>query len=546
MGRLGDVTSPLPVPSNKSTILYLKESFDHSTTSTYFDTERSFSPAAKKRRPDEKAFRARQQRSLEEESFAAQSTAEPPKVAANADDEQYFFRTRTQRDSGARPSSFGSTSPISPLSTLAQRDPRKRERQRLARSDGSLLNVQTRPRVITSAPNLTPTTREALTKHSPEARPPATSQSSRSSCSSLSAASLKAQIFSKIPVLRIPPNATKDGRPPREAKDNYTWKREKSGHWLEIRVGRKRRYDDRRAISARLTPRTHSTSSPLPLDHDELRSGRETLSVQSSPSVDTNFSKSVTTASREGLYCRTKRRLGLKNDPVSSAYIEPLSKTHTSEILQEAADVLREAVERRRLTEETSSITGNRSGLSRLLPSYRRTPHSASSSIRNLMMGKAPETSPDPEVMYSGPDANTYFRTEIGGPDGFTFLPSEARRIGTPPSSHAKRGFFFNYGNPSERRISSPESGPGSSPAVTPGGTIRKRKNSGIDWYKLKEAADEAKDARVVFELNLPEHLPNSPLCPRNPMHKSRGRGLCAYHGRNRLSSSSIEIEDDC
>jgi parafibromin len=36
------------------------------------------------------------------------------------------------------------------------------------------------------------------------------------------------------------------------------------------------------------------------------------------------------------------------------------------------------------------------------------------------------------------------------------------------------------------------------------------------------------------FELNLPEHLPNSPLCPKNPTHTSGGTGICVYHGRKR------------
>jgi parafibromin len=34
-----------------------------------------------------------------------------------------------------------------------------------------------------------------------------------------------------------------------------------------------------------------------------------------------------------------------------------------------------------------------------------------------------------------------------------------------------------------------------------------------------------------------PEHLPSSPLCPKNPMHKSKGRGICVYHGRRRSVS---------
>lgn len=36
------------------------------------------------------------------------------------------------------------------------------------------------------------------------------------------------------------------------------------------------------------------------------------------------------------------------------------------------------------------------------------------------------------------------------------------------------------------------------------------------------------------FVLQLPEHLPNSLLCPKNPLHKSGGKGICPSHGRRR------------
>jgi hypothetical protein len=40
------------------------------------------------------------------------------------------------------------------------------------------------------------------------------------------------------------------------------------------------------------------------------------------------------------------------------------------------------------------------------------------------------------------------------------------------------------------------------------------------------------------FELNVPEHLPSSSLCPKHSRHKSGGRGTCVYHGRRRSFSS--------
>lgn len=48
----------------------------------------------------------------------------------------------------------------------------------------------------------------------------------------------------------------------------------------------------------------------------------------------------------------------------------------------------------------------------------------------------------------------------------------------------------------------------------------------------------EVKEEKVPnFELDVPEHLPDSPLCPRNPIHKSGGTGICVYHGRNKKDS---------
>lgn len=30
-----------------------------------------------------------------------------------------------------------------------------------------------------------------------------------------------------------------------------------------------------------------------------------------------------------------------------------------------------------------------------------------------------------------------------------------------------------------------------------------------------------------LFEFNVPEHLPTSPMCPAHPKHKSKGKGMC-------------------
>ncbi|CAN8102920.1 unnamed protein product [Discula destructiva] len=53
-------------------------------------------------------------------------------------------------------------------------------------------------------------------------------------------------------------------------------------------------------------------------------------------------------------------------------------------------------------------------------------------------------------------------------------------------------------------------------------------------WWDEPKAAVRRDPVRDVsfFEFNMPEHLPNSPMCPANPMHKGKGKLVCVYHGR--------------
>lgn len=62
------------------------------------------------------------------------------------------------------------------------------------------------------------------------------------------------------------------------------------------------------------------------------------------------------------------------------------------------------------------------------------------------------------------------------------------------------------------------------------------------DWYRIRMdkvncGGDEPKDIEDLrmFEWDLPEHLPSSPLCPLHPKHPSKGNGVCVYHGRNKM-----------
>ncbi|KAB5572094.1 hypothetical protein GE09DRAFT_1216693 [Coniochaeta sp. 2T2.1] len=65
-----------------------------------------------------------------------------------------------------------------------------------------------------------------------------------------------------------------------------------------------------------------------------------------------------------------------------------------------------------------------------------------------------------------------------------------------------------------------------------------------IHWFDSKKEEDEKKKQLLRekkknmkkhpggFSLAMPEHLPNSPLCPANPKNPSGGTGVCVFHGR--------------
>lgn len=52
--------------------------------------------------------------------------------------------------------------------------------------------------------------------------------------------------------------------------------------------------------------------------------------------------------------------------------------------------------------------------------------------------------------------------------------------------------------------------------------TTNGRKSRNIFWNRFQVAE---------FELRTPEHLPSSPLCPKNLNNSSGGTGICLYHG---------------
>lgn len=156
----------------------------------------------------------------------------------------------------------------------------------------------------------------------------------------------------------------------------------------------------------------------------------------------------------------------------------------------------------------------------------------------------------------------------------------EARRVNTPPMEEGTpnlqpRGFFFDLASPpgdsesvaspsdkshhsavhnphdrksntrkltkrmSDQHLSSGASTPSSTEwwEADTKHTEKGKKSSGHKPKTVthgRPAAFHMPGLPASFVLELPEHLPNSPLCPKNPAHKSGGTGICPSHGRKR------------
>jgi parafibromin len=118
------------------------------------------------------------------------------------------------------------------------------------------------------------------------------------------------------------------------------------------------------------------------------------------------------------------------------------------------------------------------------------------------------------------------------------------------------RGFFFDLSPPKEDVDSeghtpiSIHTSTGSGSAAT---SVAAKNSPTTQWWEAdtnhQDKGNKSSHAKRVkkgfksnvasssFELSLPEHLPNSPLCPKNPKHKSGGAGICVYHGRKRSNA---------
>lgn len=476
--------------------------------------------------------------------MSSQKTTRSPKPSPTEDLEQSFFRVLAFRSSDQHYPIISSEA-SSPISPMTQRTAKKRPPLK-AQSEASHLSRNT-PIVESTALSSSIRVSEVIPGEPPllKVTKPSEAGRSNSNDSRSSSVSTRARNLLKGSWSRSASASTVETEHLQATKTGRNKKRKSSPHWLDIQIRRKVKSDGQSrtnsedtsfdvpyATPIRNTPRTseanpkgNSTHLETSLRHDE-------------PALLEPIQKG-------GFYCRAKRRLGLGQESSHPTYEDHGTKTFTGELLERATTMLRDVSDKMMTTPSSTTSGSNKSSRSNfswhthsalLIPFYSSIKASSSSSILNARMGNAPQPSPSiQQTMYTGSDSKQYPSVELSSPDGPSYLPSEARRINTPPSPKSMsgkhlRGFFFDYTAPHETTPSpdADESRPLASRER------RKQRSSGVDWYRVKLAADEAKDEQLSFELNVPEHLPNSPLCPKHPKHRSGGKGVCVYHGRNK------------
>lgn len=183
---------------------------------------------------------------------------------------------------------------------------------------------------------------------------------------------------------------------------------------------------------------------------------------------------------------------------------------------------------------------------------------------------------PVPETLesYIAKDGQKYTRPDFHSPRQASFLPSEMRRVNTPPviksRSNHHRGFFFDIRNaPKEPDLQSPDGSLGQfdrrgsvlgrlpaksssiwsrkwnrssqnvaspaedeehlSPVPPPVSPVFRQR---FDQYSIVD--DEDEDNESEFQLDVPDHLPSSPLCPLNPKYRGGVKAICPLHGRGK------------
>ena len=478
------------------------------------------------------------------------------------EDQHYFFRPWVVRKSEA--SNSDTSPPVSPMTVVTQRHGRKMDKGRpqTSLSEHSVLayyedianTLLAHRSPVSGASIADPTISRA--KASLDSLP---SQQVASTDASLVGSF--AEEPAKKPPLRENLYATRGGSRPTETSPDFVSRMERCGNWLETSTGEdshmawpdtsSRNRPSSASEAMRFMRHTYASKDPtgggtalIPdYQKDSGESGADRHWHENpEPQVP------VVKLGMEGLYRRTKRYLGLKRRPLSKSELDlPDPATETDDMLNGVSNVLKDHQEKTfialdgRSSGRSLPTTAKMSRPPRILPSSHKAGVSNSSSFQDCGMSKPPRNTPDPATLYIGSDDKEYFKVELSAPNAPTFLPSEARKISTPPLSPSGTktgkcwGLFFALDAVSEGENLPRRQADIDKPKVTPtdGDTDA---DTGINWFRVSVGFETVEDQ---FQLHVPEHLPNSPLCPRHPKHKSGGTGICVYHGRRRGSSET-------
>ncbi|SPJ81537.1 uncharacterized protein FTOL_08942 [Fusarium torulosum] len=159
---------------------------------------------------------------------------------------------------------------------------------------------------------------------------------------------------------------------------------------------------------------------------------------------------------------------------------------------------------------------------------------SVTSSMREILKGETP-----PPSLVSSRSSLRVDCVDSQFPGG------EARRIKTPPlaedtASGHPRSFFTETVAPVEHDHQETHSSSSSRHDSLQTVCHRSHVTDISEWWEKipkKPIRRNPFEEPIPFEFQLPEHLPNSPMCPANEKHVSGGTGVCVYHGRRKGSS---------
>lgn len=278
-----------------------------------------------------------------------------------------------------------------------------------------------------------------------------------------------------------------------------------------------------RACRFTLRSRSHKHEKealPVPLDHsDQSLSPVHTLNHSTAlrPNKTSTVLQRVTS-----ILCETEAQISPHNAGVPKAVLK------NSTLLPLAAE---------NPPWQAASAVDASAGPTVLTPTV-----SYTSSQRELRFGAAPAGTPEDNATYKV-GGEIFFKVDISIRGGTSYLPSEARRIHTPPLP-GKDLYVQGPLGPDGRRIvkmKPRQETAGGVDGMRPLHLQRPRGWYDIQLQLLESEVKPVQNLDVRIDYDIPEHLPSSPLCPRNDQYWRYARGklkpgeerhlVCWMHG---------------